>query len=119
MTFDDCPVPFEMRFLGVVPRIKKRNDIPTIGVDTCQVRPFMQIKVDAMDFLEILEQIREVLWNKGRMTYRALKCQFTLDDDYIEDLKAELIDAERGMQNDEWSAKNTEPDPAPIQHSSF
>ena len=43
-----------------------------------------------MDFLEVREQAREVLQRKGRMTYRALKRQFALDDDYIEDLKAEL-----------------------------
>jgi hypothetical protein len=29
------------------------------------------------------------------VSYRALKRQFALDDDYVEDLKAELIDAER------------------------
>ncbi len=54
-----------------------------------------------MDFLEVLEQAREVLQRKGRMTYRALKRQFALDDDYIEDLKAELIKADRVARDED------------------
>jgi hypothetical protein len=48
-----------------------------------------------MTFVEVLKQVRELLQGKGRISYRALKRQFELDDEYIEDLKAELIDAER------------------------
>ena len=48
-----------------------------------------------MTFVETLEQVRELLQSKGRLSYRALKRQFALDDDYVEDLKAELIDSER------------------------
>jgi hypothetical protein len=48
-----------------------------------------------MTFEEILAQARELLQRKGRVSYRALKLQFTLDDDYLEGLKDELIDAER------------------------
>ncbi len=44
-----------------------------------------------MDFLEVVEQAREVLRNKGRITYRTLKRQFSLDDEALEDLKEELI----------------------------
>ena len=47
-----------------------------------------------MSFDEVLEQVRELLENKGRVAYRALKRRFELDDEYLEDLKAELIDAE-------------------------
>ena len=47
-----------------------------------------------MNILEVLDQFRELLRTKGRITYRVLKRQFDLDDDYLEDLKAELIDAE-------------------------
>jgi class 3 adenylate cyclase len=46
-----------------------------------------------MTFDEVLNQVRELLQREGRVSYRALKRRFTLDDDYIEDLKAELIDA--------------------------
>ena len=46
-----------------------------------------------MDFYEVLEQVIELLQRHGRVTYRALKRQFDLDDDYLEDLKDELIDS--------------------------
>jgi hypothetical protein len=48
-----------------------------------------------MTFDEVLEQVRELLQNKGRVAYRALKRRFDLEDDYLEDLKSELIKAER------------------------
>src|SRR5467141_665178 len=48
-----------------------------------------------MTFYEVLEQVLALLQRHGRVTYRALKRQFALDDDYIEDLKAELIQARR------------------------
>jgi hypothetical protein len=47
-----------------------------------------------MTFDEVLEQVRELLQSKGRVAYRALKRRFELDDTYLEDLKAELIDTE-------------------------
>jgi class 3 adenylate cyclase/predicted ATPase len=48
-----------------------------------------------MEFYDILHQVLAILEREGRVTYRALKRQFALDDDYIEDLKAEVIDAKR------------------------
>ena len=47
-----------------------------------------------MTFDEALAQVRELLERKGRVSYRALKLQFNLDDDYLEGLKDELIEAE-------------------------
>jgi len=44
-----------------------------------------------MTFEEILDQAIAMLQRRGRLTYRALKRQFNVDDDYLEDLKAELI----------------------------
>jgi class 3 adenylate cyclase len=44
-------------------------------------------------FDEILAQVVELLQRQGRVSYRALKRRFALDDDYLEDLKAELIKA--------------------------
>ena len=46
-----------------------------------------------MTFDEVLTQTLTLLQQQGRMSYRALKRRFGLDDDYLEDLKAELIDA--------------------------
>ncbi len=48
-----------------------------------------------MTFDEVLEQIRDLLRSKGRVSYRALKRRFALDDEYLEDLKAEIIKAEQ------------------------
>ena len=48
-----------------------------------------------MDILEVVDQVRELLRRKGRITYRVLKRQFRLDDAVLEDVKAELIEAER------------------------
>src|SRR5262245_8246573 len=47
-----------------------------------------------MTFDEVLDQVRELLQRHGQVTYRALKRRFALDDEYLEDLKGELIKAE-------------------------
>src|SRR5215470_1966818 len=49
----------------------------------------------AMTFEEILDQAIAMLQRRGRLTYGALKRQFQLDDAYLEDLKAELIEGQR------------------------
>ena len=54
-----------------------------------------------MTFDEALEQVRELLQSKGRVAYRALKRRFELDDEYLEDLKAELIDAEQVARHED------------------
>ena len=46
-------------------------------------------------FDETMDQVRELLQHRGRLSYRALKRRFELDDEYLEDLKEELIKAER------------------------
>ena len=48
-----------------------------------------------MTFKEILAQVIDWLQQDKRLSYRALKRQFALDDDYLDDLKAELIEARR------------------------
>jgi class 3 adenylate cyclase len=54
-----------------------------------------------MTFDEVLEQVRKLLQSKGRVAYRALKRRLALDDEYLEDLKAELIDAERVARDED------------------
>src|SRR5256885_13171123 len=49
----------------------------------------------AMTFEEILDQAIAMLQRRGRLTYGALKRQFQLDDAYLEDLKADLIEGQR------------------------
>src|SRR5712664_1360487 len=48
-----------------------------------------------MTFDEILAQVLDLLQRQGRVSYRALKRRFDLDDAYLEDLKAEIIKAQR------------------------
>ena len=48
-----------------------------------------------MEFDVILDQAIALLQRRGRLTYGALKRQFQLDDAYLADLKAELIDGQR------------------------
>ncbi|MGE4095674.1 MAG: adenylate/guanylate cyclase domain-containing protein, partial [Candidatus Binatia bacterium] len=48
-----------------------------------------------MTFDEVLEQAIDMLQRRGRLTYRTLKRQFALDDEALEDLKKQLIEAER------------------------
>src|SRR5215471_1354486 len=49
----------------------------------------------AMTFEELLDQAIALLQRRGRLTYRALKRQFDLDGDYLEDLKTELMKGQR------------------------
>ena len=44
-----------------------------------------------MTFEEILDHAIAMLQRRERVTYRALKRQFDLDDAFLEDLKEELI----------------------------
>ena len=46
-----------------------------------------------MDFYDVVEQVLALLQRHKRVTYRALQRQFNLDEAYLEDLKAEIIEA--------------------------
>ncbi len=48
-----------------------------------------------MTFDEVLAQVLELLERQGRVSYGALKRRFELDDEYLEDLRGEIIDAKR------------------------
>jgi len=48
-----------------------------------------------MTFDEVLDQVRELLQRKGRLSYQALKLRFNIDDSFLAGLKGELIKAER------------------------
>src|SRR5713101_8109626 len=55
----------------------------------------LRCREQPMKFSEVIEQVRALLQRQGRISYRALKREFDLDDEYLEDLKAELIEAQR------------------------
>jgi class 3 adenylate cyclase/tetratricopeptide (TPR) repeat protein len=48
-----------------------------------------------MDFFAVVDQVIELLRSRRRVSYRALKRQFGLDDAYLDDLKAELIEVQQ------------------------
>ena len=48
-----------------------------------------------MTFDDILAQVLELLQREGRVSYRALKLRFDINDDYIEGIKDELIYAKK------------------------
>ena len=74
-----------------------------------------------MKFSEIVNQTREWLEREERVSYRALKREFDLDDEYIEDLKEELIVAKRVAADEDgrvlvWTGDGvTLPQPTPSQ----
>jgi hypothetical protein len=53
-----------------------------------------------MDFYAILDQVVALLRQRQRVTYRALKRQFALDDDALADLTAELLYAHPHVRDD-------------------
>src|SRR5919108_3060150 len=48
-----------------------------------------------MDFYAVLDQVLDLLRQRGRVTYNALKRQFGLDEACLQDLKDEIIAAQR------------------------
>jgi class 3 adenylate cyclase/predicted ATPase len=56
-----------------------------------------------MTFDDVLDQVITLLQREQRLSYRALKRRFALDDEYLEDLKAELIQAKQ-LARDEAGA---------------
>ena len=79
-----------------------------------------------MTFEDILDQALAMLQRRGRVTYRALKRQFNLDDDALEDLKEELMYGQRLAVDEDgrvlvWTGEaGTVPAPVPAQpHASL
>ena len=54
-----------------------------------------------MDFYEVLDDVLELLRRRGRVTYRALKVQFQLDDEQLEALKEEIIYAQQVARDED------------------
>jgi class 3 adenylate cyclase len=71
-----------------------------------------------MEFYDTLDQVMHLLRSRGRVSYRALRLQFHLDDDHLEALKDELIKAQRLAVDEDgavlaWVGKPA-PAPAPL-----
>ena len=81
-----------------------------------------------MTFDDTLTQVSDLLRQQGRVSYQALKRRFDLDEDYVADLKAELIDALRVAADENgkvlvWTGEaahqeNTQgPPPSPVAYT--
>src|SRR4029450_10540051 len=73
-----------------------------------------------MDFDELLANILQLLQQEKRLSYRALKRRFALDDEYLEDIKAEIIQAKQLARDEEgavlvWTGSNDTPPSPPLQ----
>ena len=74
-----------------------------------------------MDFYAVLDQVLALLHQRGRVSYRALKRQFDLDDAYLDDLKVELIEVQQCARDQEgtmlvWTGQAASAaTPAPVQ----
>ena len=74
-----------------------------------------------MDFYAVLDQVLALLRQRGRVSYRALKRQFDLDDAYLDDLKVEIIEVQQCARDQEgtmlvWTGQDASAAaPAPIQ----
>ncbi len=79
-----------------------------------------------MDFVAVVDQVIALLRQRGRVAYRTLKVQFTLDDDALEALKDELLYAQQLARDEDdrilvWTGDaQTPPSPLPpsSQHAS-
>src|SRR6266699_228787 len=72
-----------------------------------------------MTFDVVLAQVLDLLQRQGRVSYRALKRRFDLDDAYLEDLKAEIIKAKRLASDEDgevlvWAGDVLPQAPGPI-----
>ena len=48
-----------------------------------------------MDFYTVFDQVLDLLRQRGRVSYRALKLQFHLDDEHLEAIKEEIIEVQQ------------------------
>jgi class 3 adenylate cyclase len=67
-----------------------------------------------MDFYAVLDHVLELLRRRGRVSYRALKLQFQLDDEHLEALKEEILYAHHPMVDETgrglvWTGKAETP----------
>ena len=53
-----------------------------------------------MDFVAVMEQVIALLRQRGRVTYRTLQIQFTLDDEQLAALKDELLYSQPQVTDD-------------------
>src|SRR5215475_3159387 len=97
-----------------------RTLVPTPGPDATRQTTAHRMG-EPMTFDALLTQVSDLLQRQGRLSYRALKARFQLDDDLLEALKDELIYAQRVAADEDgrvvvWMGETASPSssgPAP------
>src|SRR5205823_14151337 len=74
-----------------------RSYSPSIGCKRISqsARSWKALGGSSMNFDETLARVLELLQREGRVSYRALRRRFDLDEEYLDDLKAEVIQAKK------------------------
>src|SRR5262250_2858822 len=104
------------------------SSVPFCGILALTERQSLESGGSPMTFDEILAQIIDLLKRQGRVSYPALRVRFSLDDAYLEALKAELLyrppvrdDEGRGLawngdtaSAHEVTAPSAQPTPQPV-----
>jgi len=67
-----------------------------------------------VSFDEVLEQALEMLRRRGRVSYRALKVQFHLDDDLLQILTEEIVAVHQLGRDQEGTMLVWTGDPTPV-----
>src|SRR5512145_1191743 len=67
-----------------------------------------------VDFVAVVDQVIALLHQRGRVAYRTLKRQFQLDDEALEDLKIELIEAQHLARDEQGHSLVWLGDPATL-----
>src|SRR5262249_53393728 len=94
------------------------------GVRRCLGAARQTRRGSIMDFYAVLDQVLALLRQRGRVSYRALKRQFDLDDAYLDDLKVEIIEVQQCAVDQDgtmlvWTgATEATPLPPPTLHAS-
>src|SRR5262245_23427910 len=63
-------------------------------------RPSTEQGGQGVDFVAVMEQVIALLRQRGRVTYRMLQSQFTLDDEQLAVLKDELLYSQPQVRDD-------------------
>ena len=72
-----------------------------------------------MKIHELVDQVADLLHRKGRLSYRALKLDFSLDDEQLDVLKEELIDKLKSYNTIRHSEDMDEDEKEAIRHELF
>ena len=83
------------RFLSGTVSISYGSIQKSVAISARHAKEEPQLREQTMTFDEALDQVRELLQQRGRVTYRSLKLRYQVDDELLTGITDELIKAER------------------------